>query len=342
MIKRESRGVVRSTILLGGLLLVGCEGGGLLGSSEGAPLDAQVAHPNGAVLQVLSIRTNDDWTLVNVRVLNGRERDVTLNSGRENSYILGDGGEKLFLVPAAGNPKLAVPAGQTMDGALVFRGALAGSEQATLVLNEHAQSDNQHTSSPRFQIALPLNGAFGGGRIAEASALSNMRPNSASALRAATVNGSSLGSGGQGTSSLQTVEALKSELGATQTDRGTVVSLPGDVTFEFDKATIRDSARQSLDRLAQLIQIGPAGQITIEGHTDAKGDDDYNKRLSEQRADAVRAYLIGKSVEQGRLRTIGLGEMRPVSPNVKADGSDDEAGRQRNRRVEVVLPNSSS
>lgn len=327
-------------VLLGGLLVGGCDGaGGLLGGSEGAPLDAQIAHPNGAVLQLVSVKAAGDRTLVNVRVLNGRDREITLNSGRENSYVLTDGGEKLFLVPPASNPTLAVPAGQTMDGALVFSGALPSSDRATLVLNESGSADGQYSSSPRFQIAMPLDGAFGSGGVAEASALSNMRPIPASSLRQANAAGSKLGSGAQATSNLRTAEALRSELGATQTDRGTVVSLPGDVTFDFDKATIRSSAQPTLDRLAQLVQASPAGQVMIEGHTDAKGDDDYNKRLSEERAEAVKVYLSGKNVDAGRLRTIGLGELRPVAPNAKTDGGDDEEGRQRNRRVEVVLPN---
>lgn len=117
-----------------------------------------------------------------------------------------------------------------------------------------------------------------------------------------------------------------------------MVSLPGDVLFDFDKTDIRADAKPTLDRLAQLIAASPGGEISIEGHTDAKGDDAYNKRLSEGRAKAVQAYLIAAGVEAARLRTIGLGELRPTAPNAGPDGSDDPDGRQKNRRVEVVLP----
>jgi outer membrane protein OmpA-like peptidoglycan-associated protein len=138
-------------------------------------------------------------------------------------------------------------------------------------------------------------------------------------------------------SSLSRVETLRSELGATETERGTLVSLPGDVLFDFDKATIRSDARGTLDKLAELIKAG-GGRVAIEGHSDSRGDDAYNKRLSEARATAVRDYLISvRTVDGTRLDVKGLGELRPVAPNAKPDGTDDPDGRQRNRRVEVII-----
>ena len=322
------------------LVLAACDGGGLGlgGSGDAAPIDLQVAHANGVVLRTTSARVGREATLVNVRIMNGRDREIVLNRGSEASYLLTDGGEKMLLVPSATNANLSIPAGQTIDAALVFAGELPRGGDATLILNEDGSPDNVNSSSPRIQLVLPMGEASRGGSIPEASALSGMRPNAVSTLRPATSGASGIGAGGLTTSSLRTVEALRTELGAVETARGTVVSLPGDVTFDFDKATIRADAQGTLDSLAQLIQAGGEGQITIEGHTDSMGDDAYNKRLSEQRAEAVRAYLVTKGVAEGRVRTTGLGEQRPVAPNAAADGTDDEAGRQRNRRVEVILP----
>ena len=321
------------------LLAVSACDGGLMPGGEGRAVDAQVIHPNSTVLQVLSVRRGSDRTVVAVRVLNGRSGEITLNRGREQSYILTDGGEKLMLVPGDTNAILAVPPGKIMDGALVFEGKLPSSGAATLVLNANDSRDSRFTMSPRFEVSLPLDGS-GGGAIPERSALSNMRDLPMSSMGPATGGGSTLGTAATATSSLAVVERLKSELGATESDRGTVISLPGDITFDFNKATIRADAAPTLTRLAELIAAGGPGEIAIEGHTDAKGDDAYNKRLSEQRAAAVKAYLVDKGVDESRLRTIGLGELRPIAPNAKADGSDDEAGRQRNRRVEVILPKS--
>lgn len=324
-------------IALAALSLAACDG--LSGGGDGTPIDIQVAHPNGVVLQTLSATVGREAVLVNVRIMNGRDREIELNASRDNSYLLTDSGEKLLLVPAPANEDLAIPAGQTIDVGLVFAGELPRGQKATLVLNATGSTSSTGGYNPKFQIIVPLDEAARGGAIPDTSGMSGMRPNTASSLQPATGGGSTLGAGGQATSNLQTVEALKTELGAVQTDRGTVVSLPGDVTFDFDKATIRDSARGTLDTLAELILAGDDGQITIEGHTDSMGDDDYNKRLSEQRADAVKAYLATKGVPDNRVRTIGLGELRPTAPNARPDGTDDEAGRQRNRRVEVILPN---
>lgn len=319
------------------LALAACERGAT--GAGGTPLDIQVTHPAGVVLQIDSVSVGRVSTLVNARILNGRDRDIELNAGRENTYLVTEAGEKLLLAAPAANPKLTVPAGQSIDAALVFAGDLPRGERATLLINQQSRSDNVYTSSPRFEAVLPLDGARGGRDLPETSALSAMRPNPASRLGPAAAGASGLGAGALASSNLKVVEALRTELGAVQTERGSVVSLPSDVTFDFDKATIRQEGRGALETLARLIQAsGGDNAISIEGHTDSHGDDAYNLRLSQRRAEAVKAYLVQQGVAEDRLRTVGLGEQRPVAPNARPDGSDDEAGRQRNRRVEVILP----
>lgn len=157
-------------------------------------------------------------------------------------------------------------------------------------------------------------------------------------LRAVQGVSSNLTASGTPASTLTQVETLRSELSATETERGTLVSLPGDVLFDFNKASIRPDARPTLDKLAKLIKAQDPPTIAVEGHSDGKGDDAYNQLLSEARATAVRDYLISvQTVDGTKLATKGFGELKPVAPNMRADGADDEAGRQRNRRVEVVL-----
>jgi outer membrane protein OmpA-like peptidoglycan-associated protein len=319
------------------LALAACDRGTT--GAGGTPLEIQLTHPGGVVLQIKSVSVGRDSTLVNAHVLNGRDRDIELNAGSENTYLLTDAGEKLLLAAPTANPKLTVPAGRSIDAALVFSGALPRGDRTTLLINQQSRSDNVYTSSPRFEAVLPLDGARSARDLPETSALSAMRPNPASRLGPATAGASGLGAGALPSSNLQVAEALRTELGAVQTERGSVVSLPSDVTFDFDKATIRQEGRGALDTLARLIQAeGGDSEISIEGHTDSHGDDAYNLRLSQRRAEAVKTYLVQQGVAEDRLRTVGLGEQRPVAPNAGPDGSDDEAGRQRNRRVEVVLP----
>lgn len=165
-----------------------------------------------------------------------------------------------------------------------------------------------------------------------------MRPVAQSTFAMAGGGASSMGADGASESTFGAVEALRSELGATETARGTLVSLPGDVTFDFDKSTIRAAARPTLDKLAELIKAQSPPSVAVEGHTDSKGNDGYNQKLSEARATAVRDYLISvRTVDGTKLTTKGFGELKPVAPNATPEGGDDEAGRQKNRRVEVVL-----
>jgi outer membrane protein OmpA-like peptidoglycan-associated protein len=78
--------------------------------------------------------------------------------------------------------------------------------------------------------------------------------------------------------------------------------------------------------------------VRIEGHTDAKGSDAYNQKLSERRAQSVRQWLVQKEgVDGSKMAPQGFGARKPVAPNNKPDGSDDPEGRQKNRRVEIVL-----
>lgn len=131
-------------------------------------------------------------------------------------------------------------------------------------------------------------------------------------------------------------ETALSELGARQEGERIIVNLPSDVLFDFDKSDIRTDARPVLARLAEALQALADTPVAIIGHTDAKGSDAYNLRLSERRAAAVRHWLSDSGVN-ARMTTFGKGESTPVAPNENADGSDNPAGRQQNRRVEFII-----
>jgi outer membrane protein OmpA-like peptidoglycan-associated protein len=127
------------------------------------------------------------------------------------------------------------------------------------------------------------------------------------------------------------------DLQVKETETDLRIELAADVLFDFDKATLLPRAEATLAKAAQFIRERAAGTVRIEGHTDAKGDDAYNQKLSERRADSVRQWLARQGLPGLRFSSRGLGETRPVAPNARPDGADDPDGRQKNRRVEIVI-----
>jgi outer membrane protein OmpA-like peptidoglycan-associated protein len=123
-----------------------------------------------------------------------------------------------------------------------------------------------------------------------------------------------------------------SELKGQQTNRGLVLTV-GDVLFATGKAEVAAGGMRSIDKLAEWLKKNPTRNLLIEGNTDNTGPEDFNLKLSQQRADAVRDALVSRGVGADRITTRGYGPKYPVVAN------DTAAGRQQNRRVEVVVLN---
>lgn len=122
-----------------------------------APLDVQVAHPNGVVLQLTSLQSRATETALGVRILNGRDREVKLNRfNNRNGYIVMDNGERIYLSPPPSNQDLTIQPGQTLEGELVFLGRLPPTPGAILVLNENASGNSEYSTTPGFRIPLPV------------------------------------------------------------------------------------------------------------------------------------------------------------------------------------------
>ena len=120
---------------------------------------------------------------------------------------------------------------------------------------------------------------------------------------------------------------------AQETARGLVLTF-GDMLFDTGGSSLKPGAQLLLDKLAAYLQQNPGAHAIIEGHTDNVGSDTMNQALSERRAAAVAAALQARGITGDRLETMGLGESYPVATN------DTSAGREENRRVEVVLSDS--
>lgn len=136
--------------------------------------------------------------------------------------------------------------------------------------------------------------------------------------------------------------AAESELAATrkalakwaklaENERGLVITLSSGVLFATGKSAVLPAAANRLSQVASLLIASPGRTVSVEGHTDNAGGDAFNQTLSQQRADAVRAFLVAKGVPASSAGAVGYGETRPIATN------DTTTGRASNRRVEIVL-----
>jgi len=126
------------------------------------------------------------------------------------------------------------------------------------------------------------------------------------------------------------LEHFNRVLPTTDTPRGLVVDM-GDVLFDTGKSDLRTEGREDLAKLSGIVLNYPSLRLTIEGHTDNTGNAEINQTLSEQRANAVRNYLVNQGLAAGSVSTQGLGMNNPVADNGTAEG------RQKNRRVEIIV-----
>jgi outer membrane protein OmpA-like peptidoglycan-associated protein len=125
--------------------------------------------------------------------------------------------------------------------------------------------------------------------------------------------------------------ALESIAKVQEQPRGMVITLSGHLLFASGQSELLPSAGSALEAVARAVQLAEDRSVIVEGHTDARGSDEQNLRLSQARADAVRQRLVAAGVDPARIRSVGRGEGSPL-----ADNSTPE-GRAENRRVEIVL-----
>jgi outer membrane protein OmpA-like peptidoglycan-associated protein len=103
------------------------------------------------------------------------------------------------------------------------------------------------------------------------------------------------------------------------------------VLFDFNKYTLKPTAREKLAKVSGILLAHPDLKVQVEGYTDSIGSDEYNQKLSEERADSVKGYLVAQSAQDNNVTAEGLGKSNPIADNSTA------AGRAKNRRVELVV-----
>jgi outer membrane protein OmpA-like peptidoglycan-associated protein len=134
------------------------------------------------------------------------------------------------------------------------------------------------------------------------------------------------------------IKAALNDLGAKETETEYQIELSGDVLFDFDKWNIKDEALETLKKVGEVVFAVQSPEVVIEGHTDSKGTEEYNQELSEKRAQAVKEWLISNmALDKNIFKVIGHGESKPAAPNINPDGTDNPEGRQKNRRVAIIV-----
>ncbi len=134
------------------------------------------------------------------------------------------------------------------------------------------------------------------------------------------------------------LEKAKQELKAEENGQSLSMNLSGDVLFDYNKATLKPQAEESLKKVAVVLSQFPDSQVTVEGFTDAKGSKSFNQDLSRDRATTVKDWLVKNgSIDAAKITAEGKGEENPVAENKNPDGSDNPAGRAKNRRVSIII-----
>jgi outer membrane protein OmpA-like peptidoglycan-associated protein len=207
------------------------------------------------------------------------------------------------------------------------RKALSEAEQAKL-----AAADSEAIARMERERAAAALSGESDARLNAAIAQSDAELARAAAQRARADAAQAQANNAQSQAELEKLRAQMAELQTQTTERGLVVTL-GDVLFELDRAELKPGGQRTLDKLVSAVQTDADVELLVEGHTDSTGSRDYNMDLSERRAASVKQYLQSRGVAAERIQSAGLGPDFPVAVNTT------EAGRQQNRRVEVVLRN---
>jgi outer membrane protein OmpA-like peptidoglycan-associated protein len=179
----------------------------------------------------------------------------------------------------------------------------------------------------------------GGGAVVGAILGQAIGHNTQSTLIGAAIGTAVGGGGGYGVGAMMDKQEkdmrdvlAKSEAAAVTRDGNLLsVTFKGDVTFDTNSAELRPGLYNEINRVAGVLNQYPDTLIRVEGHTDSRGSDEYNMDLSKRRANNVKTLLVMRGVAENRIEVAGYGKTMPVATN------DTEAGRQKNRRVEIRI-----
>jgi outer membrane protein OmpA-like peptidoglycan-associated protein len=286
--------------------------------TEGAPASGQqvAASVPPLTARLVSAKRSEGQLKVQVKISNPGKTVPSGSTVRYADTFVFDptSKQKYLLLKDTEGVFLAQPISDKNDGGRWFASSVRPGADALMSLIFPAPPD----SVQQVDIMIPGFAPF------EAVSITGTGGGSASGVGVA---GKSLG-----------LEGVLKELNAEVTPEEIKINLAADVLFDFDKADLKPAAEPSLEKVVTVLKAYPAAQVQIDGHTDGKGDASYNQGLSERRAASVAKWLgTHSALSAANFHTKGWGATKPVAPNTKPDGSDNPEGREKNRRVEIVV-----
>ncbi len=287
-------------------------------------IGAAVDHPTGVRIQIGRAIFTDTGIQVPLVVTN--DRDDTVALAATSTLAVDDLGNRYPLVPLPGNPQLIIDANTTIEATFVFSGRVADvATEISMIFNAGRSADDPGTRQPSFRFGpYPLQ------RTGPA-------PEPVTAMVFAIGNRSRLVDDVLASSQVDQITQTLTRFDATEVDGGFRLTLPDSILFDFASAELRPDAAQALTLIADVLRFFEGDSVIVIGHTDSIGSAGANHRLSEQRAQSVVEALEDLGIRADRLTSEGRGASEPVAPNTTPDGEDNPEGRQRNRRVEIVV-----
>lgn len=285
----------------------------------------ELVHPNGVSVTPRALRFGAASIELDVTISNPLATSIFL--AESPASVIDDAQNRYPLLAPPQSPQLEVERGSVVEATFVFSGRIApDAAEVTVYLNRGGSSEDPSTTSPAFVF-----GPYGLTRPAQVGT----PPDPDLFVVSAT---SRLFDDTLIASDLEQISQTLTEFNATRTSEGVQLTLPDDILFDFGSAELRDDARRTLGLIAEVLEYFEGDEVVVIGHTDSIGSASFNQRLSEDRAAAVVSALVDDhGVDPGRLRAEGRGATEPVAPNTTPEGEDDPEGRQKNRRVEILV-----
>lgn len=172
-----------------------------------------------------------------------------------------------------------------------------------------------------------------GGGAAVGAVIGKTLGNTAAGAIGGAVVGGTAGAiiGGNMDKKAKELEEEMEDVTVQRVEEGIAVSFDSGILFDFDSATLRREGYDNLRKLAEIMKKDDNTELLIVGHTDSRGDEDYNVSLSERRAQSASTFMVSQGLTSSRIQIAGRGEYEPLSEN------ETDAGRQKNRRIEVAI-----